>query len=439
MEVISGFSKLNKEEKIKWLSSQLPEEARNQFLEITEFWHPNAKTQKLIDEFSENTITNFIFPYGVTPNFSINNKVHTVPLVIEESSVVAACSKAAKFWLERGGFHAKVISTTKKGQVHFSWNGDKEKLYNFFSVIEGDLLHCVKADVENMEKRGGGIKDITLVDKTDTLENYYQLDVSFETCDAMGANFINTVLEAFGRELKAMALAHEAFSASEKEVEIIMCILSNYTPECIVSAHVECPIEELGSFGELDSKTFAKRFERAVKIAKVDVNRAVTHNKGIFNGIDAVVIATGNDFRSIEACGHAYAAKDGHYRGLSSCSVRDGMFRFELHLPLAIGTVGGLTKLHPMAKMSLNLLGNPDAKKLMEIIACVGLAQNFGALTSLITTGIQKGHMKMHLLNILNQLGANKEQVENAKEYFKKHTVSFQSVRDFLANNKTVH
>lgn len=439
MEVISGFSKLNKEEKIQWISSQLPENLRASFLEISDFWHPNLETQKMIDEFSENTITNFIFPYGVTPNFKINDEIHTVPLVIEESSVVAACSKAAKFWLERGGFHAKVISTTKKGQVHFTWNGDKEKLFNFFSVIEGDLLHCVRADVQNMEKRGGGIKEISLIDKTDALENYFQLDVKFETCDAMGANFINTVLEGFGRELKAQALAHESFSASEKEIEVIMCILSNYTPECLVSAYVECPIEDLGQFGHMSGAEFAKRFERAVKIAKIDVNRAVTHNKGIFNGIDAVIIATGNDFRSVEACGHAYAAKDGHYRGLSSCSVRDGKFRFELHLPLAIGTVGGLTKLHPMAKMSLNLLGNPGAKKLMEIVACVGLAQNFGALTSLVTTGIQKGHMKMHLLNILNQLGANEAQVKSAKEYFKNHTVSFQNVRDFLNENSLKH
>lgn len=439
MEVVSGFSKLNKEEKIEWLSNQLPEDVRERFLKISEFWHPNTETQKLIDEFSENTITNFIFPYGVTPNFKINDSIYTVPLVIEESSVVAACSKAAKFWLDRGGFHAKVLSTTKKGQVHFSWSGDKEKLYNFFSVIESDLLFCVKADIANMEKRGGGIKEISLVDKTDTLENYYQLDVKFETCDAMGANFINTVLEAFGRELKSLALTHKSFTTSEKEIEIIMCILSNYTPECLVSAYVECPVEDLGHFGELSALEFAEKFERAVKVAKVDVNRAVTHNKGIFNGIDAVVIATGNDFRSIEACGHAYAAKDGQYRGLSSCSIRNGVFRFELHLPISIGTVGGLTKLHPMAKLSLNLLGNPNAKDLMEVIACVGLAQNFGALTSLTTTGIQKGHMKMHLLNILTQLGASKIQVEKAKEHFKTTTVSYKAVRDFLADNITVH
>jgi len=407
LEVISGFSKLPKLEKIKWLSSQLANEDQEEFIAIENYWHPNKEVQKLIDEFSENTISNYYFPFGVAPNFCINDKIHTIPLVIEESSVVAACSKSAKFWLGRGGFKTRVLSTIKKGQVHFIWDGPKDKLSNFFSLIKSELLFSVKDIVANMEKRGGGIKELTLIDKTDSLNDYYQLDVKFETCDAMGANFINSVLEALGAGLQELALNHDAFSSAEKNIEVIMCILSNYTPECLVQAYVECPVQELGEFSDgMSAEDFATRFERAVKIAKVDVNRAVTHNKGIFNGIDAVILATGNDFRAIEACGHAYAAKDGSYRGLSSCSVKDGIFRFELTIPLSLGTVGGLTILHPMARVSLKLLDNPNAKKLMEIVASVGLAQNFGALRSLVTTGIQKGHMKMHLLNILNQLGA---------------------------------
>jgi hydroxymethylglutaryl-CoA reductase len=189
----------------------------------------------------------------------------------------------------------------------------------------------------------------------------------------------------------------------------------------------------------MSGEEFAKRFERAVKIAKVDVNRAVTHNKGIFNGIDAVILATGNDFRAIEACGHAYAARDGQYRGLSSCSVKDGMFRFELSIPLALGTVGGLTNLHPLAKTTLDILGQPNASELMQIVACVGLAQNFGALRSLVTTGIQKGHMKMHLLNILNQLDANQEQIEHAKKHFVNKTVSFSAVREEINRETPFH
>ncbi len=431
MEQISGFSKLNKSEKIKWLTEQLDNTELEQ--SIKSYWHQSYDEQKVFDEFSENTVSNFYFPYGLAPNFEIDGKMYTVPMVIEESSVVAAAAKSAKFWLSRGGFKSKVISTTKKGQVHFLWKGNREKLFSFFSLVKADLLFSVKDLVKNMESRGGGIKDLKLVDKTDSLENYFQIDVKFETCDAMGANFINSVLEALGQQITGLALEHEAFIASEKEIEVIMCILSNYTPECLVNTYVECPVSDLGNFpGGMNGEEFARRFERAVKIAKIDVNRAVTHNKGIFNGIDSVILATGNDFRAIEACGHAYAARDGQYRGLSSCTVKDGIFRFELTIPLALGTVGGLTKLHPLAKATLSILKKPDSKELMKIVACVGLAQNFGALRSLVTTGIQKGHMKMHLLNILNQLKANEADIEFAKEYFKERTVSFSSVREML-------
>ena len=436
MEKISGFSKLDKNEKIEWLTGQ--DSISSDLKEtIKMYWHKNENQQKIFDEFSENTISNFIFPYGLAPNFQINSKMYTVPMVIEESSVVAAAAKSAKYWLSRGGFKAKVISTTKKGQVHFQWKGDKNKLLSFFSLIKTELLVSVKKITQNMESRGGGIKDLRLVDKTNSLENYFQIDVDFETCDAMGANFINSVLEAIGENFKKSALKYEAFTDAEKEIEVIMCILSNYNPDCLVTAYVECPIDKLGAFpGGMTADGFARRFERAVKIAKIDISRAVTHNKGIYNGIDAVILATGNDFRAIEAGGHAYAAKDGQYRGLSSCTIKDGLFRFELTIPLALGTVGGLTKLHPLAKASLEILEKPSSSELMKIVACVGLSQNFGALRSLVTTGIQKGHMKMHLLNILAQLDASDSDIEYAKEYFKERTVSFSNVRQMLNDRK---
>ncbi len=439
MEIVNGFSKLDKDEKIAWLNKQLSHTGED-FNFVKKFWHENTELQKVFDEFSENTISNYFFPYGLAPNFKINEKVYTVPLVIEESSVVAASSKSAKFWLSRGGFKAKVISTTKKGQVHFLWQGEKNKLFDFFNTRKTEILLSVKELVAKMEERGGGIKNISLVDKTNSLENYYQIDVEFETCDAMGANFINSVLEKIGEQITLQAETFDGFCNSEKNLEVVMAILSNYTPECRVKAYVECRVEELGQFpGGMSAKDFAHRFERAVKIAKVDVSRAVTHNKGIFNGIDAVILATGNDFRAIEACGHAYAAKDGQYRGLTSCSLKDGKFYFELEIPLALGTVGGLTKLHPLAKATLDILESPNASELMQIVAVVGLAQNFGALTSLVTTGIQKGHMKMHLLNILNQLNASQEEVDLAKEHFKTETVSFSGVRNFLDKTRSLH
>jgi hydroxymethylglutaryl-CoA reductase len=420
MEVISGFSKLSKEQKIAWLKSQVNTSSINN---IKSYWHSSDQEQKIFDEFSENTVGNFYLPFGLAPNFVIDSKTYTVPMVIEESSVVAAASKSAKFWSARGGFKTQIISTTKSGQVHFKFNGESSALSNLFSLNKSSLLSSCKNLVINMEKRGGGIKSIELIDKSNDLKDYYQIDVKFETCDAMGANFINSVLERLGEALKGLA--------SDK-IDIIMCILSNYNPDCAVRAWVECPIDQLNTFGEIHPEQFAAKFFDAIQIAKIDRTRAVTHNKGIFNGVDAVVIATGNDFRSTSACAHAYAAKDGQYRGLSSCSIKDKNFLFELTIPLSIGTVGGLTSLHPMAKISLDILGKPSAQELMSIIACTGLAQNFGAITSLVTTGIQKGHMKMHLLNILNQLNATQEQIESAKTYFQNKSISFSEVRSFL-------
>jgi hydroxymethylglutaryl-CoA reductase len=186
-------------------------------------------------------------------------------------------------------------------------------------------------------------------------------------------------------------------------LKIILKIAQNYVPECIVKAEVSCPIEELYDNSIVEPISFAKNFVRAVRIAEVDKYRAVTHNKGIMNGIDAVVIATGNDFRAVESGAHAYASKSGTYKSLTRASITDKRFNLSIEVPLALGTVGGLTKLHPLANLALEMLDNPSAEDLMQITAVAGLAQNFAAIKSLITTGIQHGHMKMHLINMLNQ------------------------------------
>lgn len=434
MNIISGFSKLTKLEKINYLVDHFLNGSRLSKDKIKSFWHDSEIEQKVFDDFSENTITNFYAPYGVVPNFLLNDKIHCIPMVIEESSVVAASAKAAKFWLERGGFKAEVVSTTKVGQVHFIWNGDSAQLFDFFEKSKEELIESIAPLVINMNKRGGGLLSLDLKDCSDLEEGYYQLHGEFETCDAMGANFINSVLEALGKKWEEQILLNQDFEESHRDVQIVMCILSNYTPNCLVKAWVECDIEELEDRGlGMSAKEFAHKFSRAVRIAQKDVNRAVTHNKGIFNGIDAIVLATGNDFRAIEACGHAYASRSGKYSSLSSCTVENGRFKFEIEIPLALGTVGGLTSLHPMSKISLDMLGNPNAKELMMITAAIGLAQNFGAVRSLVTTGIQKGHMKMHLMNILNHLEANDEEREKAKTEFETQIISFNSVRDFIA------
>lgn len=431
---ISGFSKLSKRGKIRWVVENFFKDPEYVARELMSFWHGDDKQQKVFDEFSENTLSNYFLPFGVAPNFKINDKVYCVPMVIEESSVVAAASSAAKFWLNRGGFKAEVIGTKKVGQVHFSWKGDPRKLEAIFPDLKNLLIEDTSHITQNMRNRGGGIVDIQLLNMTHLEENYYQLKATFETCDSMGANFINSVLEEFGKILTNFITTHPALEGKELDIDIIMAILSNYTPECIVRTWVECPIEDLGSFdgGQMSAEEFAQKFYKAIRIAELDVHRATTHNKGIFNGVDSVVLATANDFRAVEACGHTYAARDGQYRSLSKCSIENGTFKFWLDLPIALGTVGGLTSLHPLAKRSLEMLDQPTADELMNIVAAVGLAQNFAAVRSLITTGIQKGHMKMHLMNILNHLEASEKEVKAAIKYFKDKVVSFTAVREFL-------
>ncbi len=432
-KTVSGFSRLSKAEKMRWVAERYASQPGQALAEWESFWHPEGSLQQILDGFSENTLSNYVLPYGIAPNFLINGRYYAVPMVIEESSVVAAAASAAKFWAHRGGFHARVSSAIKIGQVHFFWEGDAAKLNAVFGALRLQLRREAEPLTANMRKRGGGVREIRLIDGSDKEPHYYQLFVTFETCDSMGANFINSVLESFASTLERFLGEHPAFEGDERRVDVLMSILSNYTPDCLVSTWVECPVEALrGACREAPAEVFARRFERAVRIAQFDVHRATTHNKGIFNGVDAVALATANDFRAIEACGHAYAARDGHYRSLSFCQIENGTFRFWMDLPLALGTVGGLTNLHPLARRSLDILGNPSAEELMVIIAATGLAQNFSALRSLITTGIQQGHMKMHLQNILNHLKANEEEVRQAEEYFKNQIVSFRGVRDFL-------
>ena len=432
-KTISGFSKLSKRGKIKWIVQNFYKEPDKVMSELMSYWHSNEEQQKILDNFSENTISNFPMPFGVAPNFIIDGQTYCVPMVIEESSVVAAASSAAKFWMSRGGFHTEVISTVKLGQVSFIWHGKASKLAYHFAEIKQYLIEECFHITKSMVKRGGGIMDIDLIDLTDKQAGLYQLKASFETCDSMGANFINTCLEQFSKSLISYFQTSDNFTNDERYVDIILSILSNYTPDCIVKAWVECPVSELGKFPNgMTAEKFASKFLNAIRIAELDPYRATTHNKGIYNGVDAVVIATGNDFRAIEACGHTYASRSGQYSSLSHCSVEDGVFKFWLDLPLAVGTVGGLTSLHPIAKRSLELLENPTAKELMRIIAATGLAQNFSAIKSLVTTGIQQGHMKMHLQNILNQLKASKQEELSAIEHFAEEIVSFSAVRDYL-------
>lgn len=425
MKIIKGFSKLSRTEKIQFIQDNLPltsdlEKKLNHYL------HPSD--QSVFDNFSENTLSNFYLPYGVAPNFLINGKTYILPMVVEESSVVAAASRAASFWSAHGGFKATVHNTIKVGHIWFRWKGDKKTLQNHQSSLQNHLTKSTQKITQSMEKRGGGITSMQFIEQPE-LPSIWQLQLSFKTADSMGANFINTCLEAMKEPLINYFNEHNLPKA-----EVIMAILSNHTPQCIVTCEVSCNVEDFTPYSAgLTNQEFAQRFKLAMDIAYHNTERAVTHNKGIYNGVDALVLATGNDFRAVEAAGHAYAAQDGQYRALSKCELtNNGKFTLSLTIPLALGTVGGLTHLHPLAALSMEILQNPTAEELMGITAVAGLANNFAAVASLVTTGIQKGHMKLHLSNILTSFNATDEEKTAAEIHFKNKTVSTQNVREFL-------
>ena len=333
---VSGFSKFSKAEKINWLITKYFNGNTPAKTILESYWNTDTKLQQLHDEFIENTISNFYLPFGIAPNFLINNKWYTLPMTIEESSVVAAASNAAKFWSTRGGFKTTVLSTTKIGHVHFMFEGDQDTLQSYFENIKPQLLEATKPLTKNMEQRGGGLLDLNLIDCSPKMAHYFQLEARFETKDAMGANFINSCLEQIATTFEA--LSQNSAELHGHKPKVVMSILSNYVPDCVVRAEVSCTLDELTLEGHFTGREFAEKFVQAVRIAEVEPYRAVTHNKGIMNGVDAVVIATGNDFRAVEAGVHAYAAKDGLYTSLSHAKIENETFTFWMDLPLALGT-----------------------------------------------------------------------------------------------------
>jgi hydroxymethylglutaryl-CoA reductase len=429
--VIQNFSKLSKHDKIKSLATVLSLPSETIAL-LAKCEIDDSEIAHIINDLSENTLSHFPSPYGIAPNFLINSTRFHVPMVTEESSVVAAAAKAAKIWASRGGFHSNVTSLIKTGHVHFIYKGS-------FTVLEKAMIELVplffratSVLTENMRKRGGGILSIELVDKTSEMPNYYQLLLKFNTADAMGANFINSCLEEVAAVLKNYVASSSLF-ADSRDLDIVMAILSNYNPDCIVEAYVECSIRDLDNLHpSWSGDIYSSKFKTAVDIANCDVSRAVTHNKGIMNGIDAVAIATGNDYRAIEAGVHAFASKSGRYTSLTKVELSNKTFRYTIEIPLAVGTIGGITGVHPLTKLSMQILQKPTSNKLMQIMASVGLASNFSAVHALITTGIQKGHMKLHLANILNQLKASEAVKQQAILFFQSKTVSFTEVEKFV-------
>jgi hydroxymethylglutaryl-CoA reductase len=430
---IQGFSKLGRDDQVK-LAASFTADPDGTINELNSHLLPDGTRQKMYSEFSENSVSNFFLPYSLAPNFRINDTYYMVPMVTEESSVVAAAAAAAKYWSERGGFRTRVSTMHKPGHIHFTWKGSTQELSTFINDLAPGFYQVTAYLTRRMNQRGGGILEINLKDMTDKMDGYYQIEAIFDTADSMGANFINSCLEQMADFLHQQV----QLAGLAGRLEIIMSVLSNYSPKCTVECQVSSPVGAMAHPEyNLGGTDFCRKFEVAVNLAKQDVYRAVTHNKGIYNGVDAVVIATGNDFRAVEADGHAWASRNGNYRGLTDAEVTKDSFSCRIEIPLTLGTVGGLTGLHPLAGVSLKILGNPNASELMSIVAAAGMASNFSAIRALITGGIQKGHMKLHLSNVLNQFHASDTEKLAAMEYFSKRAVTFSAVEDFLTNMRT--
>lgn len=373
------------------------------------------------NQMTENLIGTFSLPFSLAPDFQIDGAIFNVPMVTEEPSVVAAASFAAKIIKRSGGFKTQVHSRKMIGQVALYDVPNKSAAKKAIIEHTDQLITLANDAHPSIVKRGGGARELSIDEKDDFLIVYLTVD----TQEAMGANMVNTMMEALVPSL-------EELSGGKS----LMAILSNYATESLVTAECQVDLRYL-SRNKDEAKELARKFHLASKLAQEDVYRASTHNKGIFNGIDAVVMATGNDWRAIEAGANTYACKDGQYRGLATWIFDEDaqVLRGQLTLPMPIATRGGSIGLNPTVKIAHDMLGYPDARQLARIIVSVGLAQNFAAVKALTSTGIQAGHMKLQAKSLALLSGAkDKEVAEVVKALLKAPHMNLETAQHILQN-----
>ena len=392
----TGFSKKTPAERLEFLKAHELLQAEN-WQNLANQIHLPLETA---NQMSENVLSVLALPYSIAPDFLIDGQVYQVPFATEEPSVVAAASFAAKIIKRSGGFKTEIHNRQMIGQVTLYDVPDVAKALEQIQNEKSALLELANQAYPSIVKRGGGARELRtdfLEGETDFLVVYLVVD----TQEAMGANILNTMLEALKERLEELTGGQS-----------LMAILSNYATEALVTASCEIDFHSL-SRDKAEAERTAQRIALASQFAKQDPYRASTHNKGIFNGIDAVLLATGHDWRAIEAGAHAYAARDGRYQGLSNWEVvlEERKLYGQLTLPMPVAAKGGSIGLNPMVVASFDLLGQPTAKELASIIASVGLAQNFAALRALVTTGIQAGHMKLHAKSLALLAGAQEDEI----------------------------
>ena len=378
-----GFATLSVEERLRLLVSKgLISEDDAQIL----LGSQKQLSTKYAESFIENCIGSFSLPLGLATNFIVDGEPVLIPMAIEESSVVAAASYAAKLTLPRGGFFSQPVETIATAQVQFKVDPDLNTKSIFRECIEPKLKEFVAPFVAKLTQRGGGLRGFELRELTPFGD--YVIHIHVDTCEAMGANIVNTVAEQVGALLPQLI-----------PCEVGSKILTNLTLHRVARVRCELDFSVLGRQG-LSGEDVAHRVVSVYEFACMDPFRATTHNKGIMNGIDPVIIATGNDWRAVEAGCHAYASLTGVYKPLTKWFIEGNCLIGEIAAPIAVGTVGGVTRLHPGAGIVFRLLGHPSSSRLSSIIASVGLAQNFSAIRALGCEGIQKGHMALHEKNL---------------------------------------
>ncbi|MBY5006318.1 hydroxymethylglutaryl-CoA reductase, degradative [Streptococcus suis] len=400
MSHFSGFYKKSRQERIDILHQNNPLSAEN--LDIL---HKDSNLSEAIaGKMAENHLGTFALPLSVLPELLVDGQVYSVPMVTEEPSVVAAASFGAKSIARSGGLTTTIHNRIMIGQVALFDVPDHSKASQAILDQKASILEAANQAHPSIVKRGGGARDLTVESKDEFLIVYLQVDVQ----EAMGANILNNMLEAIKEDLEELSRG-----------QALMGILSNYATESLVTAQCRLAISSLATSFAIAQET-AQKIALASKLAQVDPYRAATHNKGIFNGIDAVVIATGNDWRAVEAGAHAFASRDGHYKGLSTWSIDGEHLIGSITLPLPIASVGGSIGLNPKVAVAFDLLNQPKARQLASIIASVGLCQNFAALRALVTSGIQAGHMKLHAKSLALLAGAEEQEVDLLAQLLRK-------------------
>ena len=397
----SGFSKKTYPERLKTLrDSDLLSHELQENLEKNE-----TLSVAIADQLSENVVGTFSLPFSIVPEVIVNNQAYTVPYVTEEPSVVAAASFACKIINRSGGFSALVQQRLMIGQVALYQVPDREQACQEILNQKDQLLEIANQAYPSIVKRGGGARELR-VEKVSGQTDFLVVYLHVDTQEAMGANMLNTMLEALKPHLESLS-----------QGQSLMGILSNYATESLVTSSCRIAFRYL-SPNKDEARELANKIVFASHFAQADPYRAATHNKGIFNGIDALLIATGNDWRAIEAGAHAYASRDGLYRGLSLWTLDSEKEELigEMTLPMPIATKGGSIGLNPRVVLSHELLGQPSAKDLAQIIVSMGLAQNFAALKALVGAGIQQGHMKLQAKSLALLAGAKEAEVPKLVE-----------------------